>query len=131
MIKKSHLELVDGQNLNKELDINEFIKALQIPQIHELMWNIFEAAKVKYKDEITSLDDPINIDDNDGKIIPLNRNQYYSTSTSEKLKQFFRQVLANPDLQRAVLEDYYFVYKPILKLDDHLDFTDESEAISN
>jgi hypothetical protein len=150
MIKKSNIELVEGQTLNKELDINAFIKALQIPNINELMWYTFEAAKVKYKDEISSLDDPLTIDDDDDgkiiplnqsdyytpptsekKLIPLNRNEYYSSSTSEKLKQFFRQVLANPDLQRAVLEDYYCVYKPILKLDDRFDFTDESVAISS
>jgi len=134
MTKKRQFKIIEGQNFKKRLDINAFIKALNIPQVHDIMYHHFEAAKMRFQDEISNLDEsPSFVDwgDNDGKIISLTRNDYYATSTPEKLKEFFQQVLANPELQKAVLEDYYFVYKPILKLDVLPDFVDERVAISN
>jgi len=110
MKRKAHLKV---KALNEEIDLHEFLKALQVPEIHKIIYHQFEELKVKYHAEITGLDQVGKCQEVDN-IVPLNREVYYPLTIPEKLKRYFKTVLDNTRLQDIVLDDFESVYIPML-----------------
>lgn len=112
-MKKLHLKVVEE---TQDIDLHELIKALQVPEIQKIMYHQFEEIKAKYMDEITQLDQVTECQEEYGEnIILLNRDQYFPLTTPEKLRRFFKTVLAIPKLQKIVLDDFESVYIPMME----------------
>lgn len=116
------MKIIEGNPRAMEnIDIQELIRLLKIPDINKIFCLQIKQVKEIYKDEIEDLnrrETLLREVETDGNIIRIDRDNYYSTLEDKKLKEYVDFLMKNPSIKETILENFFTILKPLHKKED-------------